>query len=38
MADNRDYDRTPLWGWVLYVCAAAMFIRLVLKAVSTGTR
>jgi hypothetical protein len=34
MPDN--YDRTPLWGWVLYVLALAMFIGLVVKTLGTG--
>ena len=37
MADNRDYDRTPLWGWVLIIGGLAMFVGLIVKAVSTGT-
>jgi hypothetical protein len=36
MPDN--YDRTPLWGWVLYIAALAMFIGLVVKTLGTGTR
>jgi hypothetical protein len=37
VSDAPDYDRTPWWGWVLMVAAAAMFIGLILKSLSTGT-
>jgi hypothetical protein len=37
VADNQGYDRIPLWGWVLYIAALAMFIGLVAKALSTGS-
>ena len=37
MADNQGYDRTPLWGWVLYLAALCMFIGIVIKALSTGS-
>jgi hypothetical protein len=37
VADNQGYDRTPLWGWVLYIAALAMFIGLVVKALGTGS-
>ena len=36
MADNQNYDRTPLWGWVVIVIAAAMFVGLVVKTLGTG--
>jgi hypothetical protein len=36
MADNQDYERTPLWGWVLIVAAAAALIGVVVRALSTG--
>ena len=36
MPDNREYDRTPLWGWVVLLVAAAMMIGLVVKALGTG--
>ena len=38
MAENRDYNRTPLWGWVLIIGALAMFVGLVVKALGTGTQ
>ena len=37
VADNQGYDRTPLWGWVLYVAALAMFIGLIIKSLGTGS-
>jgi len=37
VADNQGYDRTPLWGWVLYIVALAMFIGLIVKTLSTGS-
>jgi len=36
VADNQGYDRTPLWAWVLYVAALAMFIGLIVKSLGTG--
>jgi hypothetical protein len=36
MTDN--YDRNPLWGWVLVVIVLAMFVGLIVKTLSTGTR
>ena len=38
MPDNQGYDRTPLWGWVLYVLALVMMIGLVVKTLGTGAR
>jgi len=37
VADNQGYDRTPLWGWVLYIAALAMCIGLIVKSLSTGS-
>lgn len=37
MAENRDYNRTPLWGWVLIIGALAMFVGLIVKTLGTGT-
>jgi len=34
--DKQDYGRTPLWGWVIIIVAAAMFVGLVLKTLNTG--
>ena len=36
MTDN--YDRYPLWGWVLIVIALAMFVGLLVKTLGTGAR
>ena len=36
MPDAREYDRTPLWGWVVLIAAVAMMVGLVFKALSTG--
>lgn len=36
MADNQTSERTPLWGWVIILIVLAMFVGMVLKALSTG--
>jgi hypothetical protein len=36
VADNQNYDRMPLWGWVLIVIALAMFVGLFVRTLSTG--
>ena len=36
MSDKQDYDRTPLWGWVIILIAAAMFVGLIVKTLQTG--
>ena len=36
MPDNREYDRTPLWGWVVLIVAVAMMVGLVFTALGTG--
>jgi hypothetical protein len=34
---DASYDsRTPVWGWLIIIVAIAMFVGLVLKALSTG--
>jgi hypothetical protein len=36
MSDNQGYERTPLWGWVLYVIASRDVHRLAVKTLGTG--
>jgi len=36
MTDNQNYERTPLWGWVIIIAAAAMFVGLIVKSLGTG--
>ena len=36
MSDKQDYDRTPVWGWVVILIAAAMFVGLIVKTLGTG--
>ena len=36
MSDNQGYDKTPLWGWVIILIAAAMFVGLIVKTLQTG--
>jgi len=36
VTDSNQYNRTPLWGWVLILVALAMFVGMVIKALSTG--
>jgi hypothetical protein len=33
---SDNYERTPLWGWVVIIAAVAMFVGLLLKSLSTG--
>jgi hypothetical protein len=36
VSDAPDYDRTPWWGWLIMVAAAAMFIGLIVTALKSG--
>jgi hypothetical protein len=36
MPDSQQYNRTPLWGWVLILIALAMIVGMVIKVLSTG--
>ena len=36
MAENQNYDRIPLWGWVLIIVAVAMVVGLLVKTLGTG--